>query len=175
MSTYQRVRHHEIYRNPWISAEVHEIVHPTGVAGEHLLVVPPRASGVVIMDGDACIFTLQPRFAAGCEVIEIVKGGAELGESAIACAQRELREELGYEAASWRNLGECWEIPSIVAPPVALFVASDIRRVGGAPEPNECISEVRLSRSDVIAAMLDGRISDALTIAALARVFLAKT
>src|SRR5487761_2648039 len=54
MSTYQRMRHHEIYRNPWISAEVHEIVHPTGVAGEHLLVVPPRASGVVIMDGDAC-------------------------------------------------------------------------------------------------------------------------
>ena len=170
MSTYQRVRHREIYRNPWISAEVHEIVHPTGVAGEHLLVAPPRASGVVVRDGDSFIFTSQPRFAAARDVIEIVKGGANPNETALACAQRELCEELGYVAASWQSLGEVWEIPSIVTPAVALFVASDVTRVGDDPEANERISEVRMTRSEIFSAIIDGRISDAVTIAALARV-----
>lgn len=172
MSTYQRLRHREIYRNPWIAAELHEILHPTGVAGEHLLVVPPRASGVLVRDGAAYVFTTQPRFAAGCDVIEIVKGGADPDESALACAQRELREELGYVAASWQSLGELWEIPSIVSPAVALFVASEVTRVGNNPEANESISEVRMTRAQVISAMRDGTLNDAITIAAFARVAL---
>ena len=170
MDTYQRVAHHEIYRNPWVVAEVHEIVHPTGVAGEHLLVAPPRASAVVVRDGDEFIFTRQARFAAQAEIIEIVKGGADADETALACAQRELCEELGYIARTWRSIGRIWEIPSIVAPAVELFEASELSRVATTQEENERITEVRMTRSQIERAVCDQTLCDAVTLAALVRI-----
>jgi len=166
---YQRLSQREIYRNPWLAVEVHEIVHPTGAAGEHALIVTGRASGVLVVEGDAFVFARQPRFAADAHVIEIVKGGANEGESTLACAQRELAEELGFEAQQWTPLGIVYEIPSIVESAVTLFVASVLRAVPSAPEHVEAIDAVRMPIDDAYAAANDGRIDDAVTLAALLR------
>ncbi|HTU70554.1 MAG TPA: NUDIX hydrolase [Candidatus Baltobacteraceae bacterium] len=171
---YCRLSHREIYRNPWVAVEVHEIIHPTGAAGEHVLVVTGRAAGVLVVDGDAFVLARQARFAADAEKLEIVKGGAGEGESPLACAQRELREELGFEAQSWRPLGSVYEIPSIVQDPVALFVARGLRVVPSAPEHVERIDAVRMSIDDAFRASVDGRIDDAVTLAALLRFRLRK-
>ena len=169
MDPYERVSRAEIYRNPWVALEVHEIVHPTGVAGEHALIVTPPASAALVLDGDAFVLAVQPRFGARSHVIEIVKGGADEGESALACAQRELREELGLEAETWESLGICWEIPSIVAHPVAIFLASGVRDVAPAQEAVERVERLRLPVDEAYAAARDGRIDDAVTLAALLR------
>jgi 8-oxo-dGTP pyrophosphatase MutT (NUDIX family) len=166
---YQRLARREIYRNPWLSVEVHDIVHPTGMPSEHLLVVTPSASAVLVVEADAFVLALQARFGARRSVIEVVKGGAEPGESVLACAQRELREELGLEASSWRSLGIVHEIPSIVVPPVSLFLATDLQYAQANPEAVEAIQPVRMSIDDAYAAALDGRIDDAVTLAALLR------
>jgi 8-oxo-dGTP pyrophosphatase MutT (NUDIX family) len=168
-SPYQRLKEREIYRNPWVAVHVHEIVHPTGAAGEHIAIGTGRASGVLVVDRDAFVMARQPRFAADAQVLEIVKGGADEGESALACAQRELREELGLRAADWSTLGVVYEIPSIVEHPVALFVARDLRTVPSAPEQVEAIETVRIPFDDAYRAARDGRIDDAVTLAALLR------
>jgi 8-oxo-dGTP pyrophosphatase MutT (NUDIX family) len=169
MDPYRRLGRREVYRNPWVCVEVHEIVHPTGTPGEHVLFVSPAPSGVLVVDGDDLIFADQPRFGARASVIEIVKGGADPGESALACAQRELREELGYTADTWTSLGFAYEIPSIVDKPVELFVASDLHDTATDPEDVERIERLRLPRAAAYAAIDDGRINDAVTIVALAR------
>ncbi len=166
---YRRLSSREIYRNPWVGVEVHEIVHPTGVAGEHVAIATGRASGVLVEDRGSFLFARQARFAAGAEVVEIVKGGAEPGEDAIACARRELREELGLEAEHWEALGPVYELPSLVPHPVALFLASRIRAVESDPEEVEQIQAVRMSIEDAYSAASDGRIEDAVTLAALLR------
>ncbi len=74
---YERVSKRELYRNPWLAVEAHEIVHPNGMPGEHVLVVAPNPCAVVVEDGDALLFARQPRFGAQCVVLEIVKGGRE--------------------------------------------------------------------------------------------------
>ncbi len=175
MDPYERRARSELYRNPWLAFEVHEIVHPTGVAGEHALVVTPPASGVLVREGDAFIFARQPRFAARGPMIEIVKGGADPGESALACAARELREELGLEAERWESLGLCWEIPSIVAHPVAIFLASELRAVADDQEAVERVDPLRIAIDDAYVAACDGRIDDAVTLAALLRYRLRET
>jgi hypothetical protein len=60
-SLYQRLAAREVYHNPWVVVEVHEIVHPTGAAGEHVLIAAGRASGVLVIDGDN--FVLAPTMA----------------------------------------------------------------------------------------------------------------
>ncbi|HTX57028.1 MAG TPA: NUDIX hydrolase [Candidatus Acidoferrales bacterium] len=168
-SLYRRLARRELYRNPWVAVDVYDMVHPTGVAGEHVSIAAGRASGVLVLDGDAFVLARQARFAADAQVLEIVKGGADEGESALACAQRELREELGLEAASWTPLGVAYEIPSIVEHAVALFLARDVRAGVSAPEGVEAIESVRMDVEDAYRAASDGRIDDAVTLAALLR------
>ncbi len=169
MDPYRRVAKREVYRNTWLVLEVHDVVHPTGTTGEHVLVAGPAASGVLVVDGDDVILAEQPRFGARESVLEIVKGGADPGESALDCARRELREELGYDADMWTPLGYAYEIPSIMDHPVALFVASGLREVAPHPEAVETIDRRRMPLEEAYAAAIDGRINDAVTIAALLR------
>jgi 8-oxo-dGTP pyrophosphatase MutT (NUDIX family) len=166
---YQRLARREIYRNPWLAVEVHDIIHPTGALGEHVLIATGQAAGVLVVDGNDFIFARQARFAAGVEVLEIVKGGIEERESALECARRELREELGLEALVWVELGITYEIPSIVERPVVLFLAREVRAVPSAPEAVERIDAIRIAIDDAYRATCDGRIDDAVTLAALLR------
>ncbi len=169
MDPYTRVSSREIYRNPWLAVEVHAIVHPTGVDGEHLLVVPPAPVAVLVEDGEYFILTKQPRFAARREIVEVVKGGADAGEPPLDAAQRELREELGLTAAHWESLGSIYEIPSIVAPAIALFLASGIEQTQSAPEAVEAIVPVRVPIDRALSEASNGEIEDAVTLAILFR------
>ncbi|MHB8148136.1 MAG: NUDIX hydrolase [Vulcanimicrobiaceae bacterium] len=169
MEPYRRLGSREAYRNRWVCVEVHDVVHPSGVAGEHVAVVTPKASAVIVVDGDDLVFARQQRFAAGGEVIEIVKGGAEAGESTLACAERELREELGLQAEFWDVLGDVYEIPSIVVHPVTLFVARGISACIKEPEDVESIEPVRMTARAAFERAVNGDIVDAVTLAALLR------
>ena len=166
---YQRLSKRELYRNPWLAAEAHEIVHPHGAPGEHLLILTGRAAAVLVVEGDDFLLARQPRFAARSWQVEVVKGGAEEHETILDCAKRELREELGIEAEHWRDLGIAYEIPSIVDEPVTMFAASGISHTATEMEAVEAIELVRIKKSDAYAAAMNGAISDAVTLAALFR------
>ncbi len=169
MNTYRRLDQREIYRNPYLAVQVHSIEHPTGARGEHALIVTPPSSAVLVCDADDLLFARQPRFGAQAEVLEIVKGGAEEGETALQCAQREAREELGVLASHWESLGRLYEIPSIMNAPIELFLARGIEHVDTAFEPVETIELVRLPQETAIRAAAAGQINDAVTVAALLR------
>ncbi|HEY1655758.1 MAG TPA: NUDIX hydrolase [Candidatus Tumulicola sp.] len=166
---YRRVSRRELYRNPWLAVEAHAIVHPSGEPGEHLLVLTSPTCAIVVEDGDELVFARQPRFAARRSIVEIVKGGAEGDEDRLQSARRELREELGVVAGRWSELGGLYEIPSIVAGCVRLYLARDLTFVGPQPESVESITPVRLKIGEALEAAGRGSIEDAVTVAALFR------
>lgn len=169
MKSYQRVSSREVYRNPFLAVEAHEVVHPSGASGEHALIVTPPASAAIVSDGGDLLFTRQPRFGAQAEVLEIVKGGAEPGESALQCAQREAREELGIEAMHWEPLGMLYELPSLMDSSVELFYAHGVEHVDSELDAVESIELVRVPQEIAIRAAANGKINDAVTVAALLR------
>jgi ADP-ribose pyrophosphatase len=134
-----------------------------------VLVVTPPCAAVIVTDADDLLFARQPRFGAQAEILEIVKGGAEPGESMLDCAQREAREELGIVASQWTSLGLLYEIPSIMSAPIELFVARGIQHVDTAFEPVETIELVRVNAHVAMQAAASGKINDAVTVAALLR------
>ena len=167
--SYRRLSRREVHRNAWLTVEAHRVIHPTGAAGEHLLIVTPQSCGVVVEDDGELLFTRQPRFAAQKDVIEIVKGGSNVGELPLDTAKRELREELGVIARSWSQLGILQEIPSIVEPPLILFLARDLEY--GTPEPSaeEGITPGCFKIAAALKGAVRGEIDDAVTVAALFR------
>jgi 8-oxo-dGDP phosphatase len=166
---YVRRARRVVYENPWLRFEAHEIVHPNGAPGVHGVVVTPRASAVVLIDGGDVLLTRQPRFAVDAVVLEVIKGGRHEGEDGLACAQRESREEAGVSAARWTPLGETYEIPSIVQEPVDLYLGTELSPRPLAPEEVERIDVVRMPFGDALEACADGRIDDAVTAIALLR------
>jgi ADP-ribose pyrophosphatase len=168
-SGYVRKNRRTTYENRWLRFEAHDIVHPNGQPGEHGVVITPRASAAVVLDGDDVVLTRQARYAIGQVVLEIVKGGAEPDEAPLAAAQRELREELGIEAARWDDLGKVYEIPSIVQEGVSIFLARDLTAVDRDLEDVETIDAVRMPFREALRAAGRGELADAVTAAALLR------
>ena len=169
MARFERRSVREVYRNPWLIFEAHEIVHPNGSPGEHGVTRVPNASAVVVLDGEEAVLCAQPRYAVERTVLEIPKGGALPGESALACAQRESREEIGLSARRWTPLGAVHEIPSIVAATVSLFLARDCSFGEREPEHVESIEIVRIPFERALRMALEGEIDDAVSAIALAR------
>jgi len=166
---YVRRAKRVVYENPWLRFEAHDMVHPTGVEGEHGVVVTAPASAVVLVDGEDVLLTRQARFAIDRVVLEVVKGGRHAGEDALACAQRESREEAGVIARRWVSLGDAYEIPSLVQEPVAVFLGTELRADPLPPEDVERIEIVRLPLDDALDACVRGVIDDAVTAVALMR------
>lgn len=57
-------------------------------------------------------------------------GDDSAGEAADVAAARELEEETGYRAATWRNVGEFYSSPGMVSESFTLLVATGLNKVG---------------------------------------------
>ena len=92
-------------------------------------------------------------------------GGLEPGEEPLACAKRELREEVGLEAAQWTHLGSFFSSPGFANEKLHAFAARGLTPVKGTPDDDEDLSVVRYSLQTLLGEL--GRINDAKTLATL--------
>jgi ADP-ribose pyrophosphatase len=131
------------------------IVHPGAV-----LIVP-------VLPGGRLVVERQFRYPLGRVFIEFPAGKLDPGESALATARRELREEAGYEAARWTPLGTIHTLISYTNERIDLFVAEGLTHVGAALDDGEFLDIVTMTDGEMLAALDRGEITDAKTVAAL--------
>lgn len=162
------------YRNPWVAIWHDEVTRPDGAPGIYGVVhFENLAVGVVAFDdADRVVLVGQHRYALDAYSWEIPEGGVPPGDTPLAGAQRELREETGLEATDWRELGRSFLSNSVSDEAAVLFVASGLTHGAAAPDGTEDLAVRWVPFDDVLAMTLDGRITDALTILAVQRVAL---
>ncbi|MFI1965383.1 NUDIX hydrolase [Streptomyces pathocidini] len=116
------------------------------------------ASVVVARDAAGLVAVLSAVFPRhGGEYLFLPGGRKEAGESDEACARRELREEAGVTAASWKSLGS-YAISLDSAARVHLFEARDLAY--GAQELTASEADFKLSwwpLGEAIGAAVEGR------------------
>ena len=90
-------------------------------------------------------------------------GPAQLddGEDPAAAARRELKEELGIDAAEWTDLGRVDPFTSMVLSPLRLFLARGLTIGRPDHEGTEVIRRVEMPLAEAVAAVTDGRITHA--------------
>ncbi len=160
-----------VYANPWIEVLHDEVVRPDGSPGIYGVVhFRNQAVGVVAVADDGRILLVgQHRYTLDAYSWEIPEGGAGPDESPEAGARRELAEETGFEAGTWRELCRCSLSNSVTDEVGVLFVATGLRPGVASPEPSEDLA-IRWATLDEILADIDsGTIHDVLTIAAITR------
>ena len=111
-------------------------------------------------DGRHVILVEQYRVPLGVRCLELpagLVGDDGSAEDSERAAQRELEEETGYQAASWRTVGEFYSSPGMVSESFTLLVATGLRKVGdGGGVEGEDIIVHRVPLADVaefVAAM----------------------
>ena len=162
------------YENPWITVWHDEVSRPDGSPGIYGVVhFANLAAGVVAIDAEDRIALVgQHRYTLDEPSWEIPEGGVPAHETPIEGIARELREETGLEAASWRELCRVDLSNSVTDERGVLFVATDLRQGDATPEPTESIEVRWMPFDEALAMTIDGRITDALSVIAIQRVAL---
>jgi 8-oxo-dGTP pyrophosphatase MutT (NUDIX family) len=141
-----------VYAGRMFSVRVDRFRHDDGEEVTRERVVHPGAVAMVAHDGEHLYLVAQPREAAGeGALLEIPAGKLDAeGEDPLTTAQRELAEEIGKRAKSWRHLTSFYPSAGMTDELIHLYLATDLSDASARSEEEERI-EVRpvpLSRLD---------------------------
>jgi ADP-ribose pyrophosphatase len=122
-----------------------EVIHdsvrcPDGHVGVREFIRHPGAVMIVpLLDPDTLVLERQFRYPLGRSVIEMPAGKLDPGEAVLDCARRELREETGYEAASWLRLGAFHNAIGYSDEKIEVYLARDLTFVGAGADAGEVL------------------------------------
>lgn len=115
------------------------------------------------------VFIRQYRPVVGSYLWELPAGTLRKGERPLACAKRELEEEIGCTAREWARLGWLVPAPGYTTEKIHLFAARGLAATRCRREEDEVIRTRVFSVREAVSLLRSGRIVDAKTIAGLVR------
>ena len=161
----------EAYDNNWIRVSEFEVINPRGGKGIYGKVhFKNRAIGILPIDNQGNTFLVgQYRFAINAYSWEIPEGGGPLDEDPIDSAKRELKEETGIEARHWEKLMEIHLSNSVSDEYGHIYLATSLEFKDPEPEETELLTVKKLPFSEAYRMVLDGEITDSISVAAILR------
>lgn len=163
-----------VYQNPWIAVREEDVLKPNGTPGIYGVVsFKNKAIGIVPIDSEGYTYLVgQFRYTINEYSWEIPEGGGPMGEAPLETAKRELEEETGFTAGSWKELGRIHTSNSVTDEEGFLFLATELRPGKSNPEDTEQLLIKRVSLKDAVGMVMSGSITDSLSIAGLLKAYL---
>ena len=165
--TEKTLESREVYRGRILRVREDKVLLPNGKTGTREVVEHPGGVGILALDGDEVLLVKQFRYAFSKVLTEIPAGKREKGEEPFVTAQRELKEEIGAEAAEWTELGALIASPGCYGETLYLYLACGLTFGETHPDEDEFLEVERVPFDEAAAMCMDGRITDAKTVAAI--------
>jgi ADP-ribose pyrophosphatase len=141
---------------------------PNGRTGTREFVVHPGAVLVVpVLDDGRLVLERQFRYPVRRVMLEFPAGKLDDGESPLVCAKRELAEEAGYTAATWKKLGTIHPEIGYSNEFIDMYEATGLSHVGQRLDEGEFLDVVAMSESELLATYDCGGFTDGKSVAAL--------
>ncbi|MGV3577509.1 NUDIX domain-containing protein [Brevundimonas sp.] len=162
-----------VFENPWMRITSHPASAPTGADATYVVMRPKNlAAGVLPIHADGTVTLVgQARFPLANYSWEMPEGGAPYHEDPLEGAKRELAEEAGLAAKSWREVLRMELSNSVTDERAICWLAWDLTEVEKDPDPTEVIALVRVPFMTLIREIDRGAIRDALTVATALRAY----
>lgn len=169
---WQTLSERTAYENAWIRVSHREVLNPAGGPGIYGVVhFKNVAIGVVPVDEHGFTWLVgQYRYTLGRYSWEIPEGGCPLGTSLLESARRELLEETGLTASLWTPLLEMHVSNSVTDEYGVAYLAQGLSLGESEPEETERLEVKRVPLEEAIGMVLEGEITDALSMAALMKI-----
>jgi 8-oxo-dGTP pyrophosphatase MutT (NUDIX family) len=162
----------QIYDNPWITVFEDNVINPAG--GKNIyghVHFKGKAVAIVPLDDEGNTWIVgQDRYTTNEYTWEIPMGGSDPDEDPVDTAKRELKEETGLTASTLTPLMRLHTSNSITDEEGFVFVARDLE-VGEADfDDMEDLAIRKLPLTEAIDMVVQGTITDAISVAALLRI-----
>lgn len=159
-----------VYDGVLLKVRRDRVALPDGSESVREYITHPGAVVVVaVLPDGRLLFERQFRYPLRRAFLELPAGKIDAGEELLACARRELREETGYEAATWQHLGVMHPCIGYSDERIEIFLALELTHVGDALDDGEFLEIHTFSVDEAVRAVMDGVITDAKSITALFR------
>lgn len=138
---------------------------PNGhVSGRDIIRHPGAAAVVALTSEGKIALVRQYRTALDRVTVEIPAGKLDPGEDPLECAKRELHEETGFVPGKIRYLTTIATTPGFCDEVIHIYFATQLRFDGANPDDDEFVNVDLVPLSELIDAVLDGKIEDAKTV-----------
>ncbi len=124
------------------------ITHPGAV-----VIIPLLANGDLVLER-------QHRYPLHRDFYELPAGKIDGGEDPLACAKRELLEETGYTAKSWRYITTLHPCIGYSDEKLIYYLAEELDFEGASPDDGEHMEVFTLSLAMALEWIKEGKITD---------------
>ena len=157
----------EVYGNPWIKLDEHQVINPGGGKGIYGKVHYKNiAIGIIPLDENLNTWIVgQHRYTLNEWSWEIPEGGGKLDSPPLESAKRELLEETGLTAEHWTEVSKVHLSNSVSDEVGYIFLAEGLRTGESSLDETEADLEVKkLPLAEVLQMALNGSITDSLSV-----------
>lgn len=171
---WTQLRSKIVYRNPWIRIQEDTVIRPDGKRGMYAFLQKPPGLFVVAFDGKGVYVLKQYRYALRRSILEIPAGVMQ-GKDPLRNAKRELLEETGIRAKTWKLLGTYFIAPGHEQTRIYAYLATHLDARGmsmAKQEGDESIQDILYIPLPKLRRLVrQGKIPCGITLAALALFF----
>ena len=158
-----------IYQNPWTSVREDIAEMPNGKQTVYGVIECGECVGVLpFTDDQHVILVRQYRYVFGeNNRWEMPTGGVKPGETLLEAAHRELREEIGYDAAQLKQINTYYPSKSIMHEIAHLYIGRGLTQIQAMPDETEFLEIETFPFDQVLQMVLKSEIRDSMTILAV--------
>jgi 8-oxo-dGTP pyrophosphatase MutT (NUDIX family) len=165
---WQKISTQLIYENPWIRVHEDRVIRPDGAPGIYGVVeFRNRAIGVLAYEDGDIYLVGQFRYSLNQYSWEIPEGGCPESEDPLDAAKRELQEETGITAENWQLMGQSHLSNSVSDELAIWYLAQGLSHGPISPEGTEQLTLRRLPIDEALRMVLNGEITDAISMLAI--------
>lgn len=145
------------------------MINPGGGRGIYGVVsMKNKAIGIIPIDDEGNTWLVgQYRYTVNEYSWEIPMGGGPVGIDPLESAKRELKEETGFTAAEWTNIGRIHTSNSVTDEEGFIFLAEELTAGETEFEETEDLKIWKLPLHEAVRMAMDSEITDAISIAGL--------
>lgn len=139
-------------------------IAPDGFEIKRNVIHHPGSAVMMAMDERKRILLVrQFRLPARQYLWELPAGKLDEGETPLQAARRELKEETGYRAKTWKKLASYYPSPGFLAEKMTIYLATDLTDGEAAPMEDERIERRWFSTREIDSLIREGRLHDGKT------------
>lgn len=159
----------EVYKGNLLDVFNDSIFLPNGRAATREYIKHPGAVAIVPLTKDGkVIIERQYRYPLGRVITEIPAGKlTNKQEDRLSAAKRELSEETGYNADSWKYIGDYYPAAAYSDEVITLYLAEDLHKGNQNLDEDEFLSYKAVPLNELINEIMSNKIADGKTVCAL--------
>ena|SRR3989344_8262634 len=152
-------------QKPILSADLFSVIETKldikGIIHTHRNIYRPPIASVFPLSNENEIYLIkQYRYLHDEIFLEEVAGHVDKDESVLQAAKRELKEESGMSAKTWKKFGVFSGNSSVIKSEIHLFLARGLTQGNPAPEEDEDITLVKIPLGEAVKHVISGDIKN---------------